>query len=113
MMMVHERDRLQAIAAGWPCARYHLDTMMRNGAGLVAASIASYDRLDHGDRLKINHAVYDSRSIGSLLHALPLPSGGGCRMMSAQMAVPRGCLWSRERLSELCLSSCTSLHCSD
>ena len=44
-----------------------LDTMMRNGAGLVAASIASYDRLDHGDRLKINHAVYDSRSIGSLL----------------------------------------------
>ena len=34
-------------------------------------------------------------------------------MMSAQMAVPRGCLWSRERLSELWLSSCTSFHCSD
>ena len=37
-----------------------LDTMMRDGAGMAAASIASYDRPDHRDRLKINHAVYDS-----------------------------------------------------
>ena len=95
-----------------------LPLLARRGEGtaprrMVPASIASYDRPDHGDRLKINHAVYDSLGIRSLLHALPLPSGGGCRMMPAQMAAPRGCLWSRERLSELCPSSCASFHCSD
>jgi hypothetical protein len=60
-----------------------LDTMIRNGAGMVAASIRSHDGLEEGGRLKINRAVYDSLGIGSLLHVLPPPSGGSPRMVSA------------------------------
>ena len=59
-----------------------LDTMIRNGAGMVAASIASHDRLDEEDRLKINHAVYESLGICSLLHILPPTSGGNRRRVS-------------------------------
>ena len=60
-----------------------LDTMIRNGAGMVAASIASHDGLDEEDRLKINHVVYESLGIGSLLHVLPPTSGGNQRMVPA------------------------------
>ena len=34
MMMVHGRDRLQAIAAGWPCARYHDEEWHGDGGGV-------------------------------------------------------------------------------
>ena len=34
MMMVHGRDRLQAIAAGRPCARYHDEGWRGDGSGV-------------------------------------------------------------------------------
>lgn len=60
-----------------------LDAMIRNGAGMVAASIASHDRLDQEDRLKIDRAGYESLGIGSLLDVLPPMSAGNPRTMTA------------------------------